>query len=179
MKQLLPSLRGTWNYLAAALLFLATGMDSNLLAQRAHHNERSESLIKHLHNDPDTRHGVTVADKALLEQALANPDFAERLATLRGPVYVMMHGIDFEPIQGITIGGRPVQLLDKGDLLAKNPSSFFILKDLQRTSSAAFVELVLHYDFDGSYNQSVEAEALLERVNGQWKNQELATKTIR
>jgi hypothetical protein len=155
------------------------GSANGLMAQSARQTDRTESLILDLQKDPNTRQAVTLADKALIEQALSNPDFAERLAQQRGPVYVMMHGITYEPIQGITVAGKSVQLIDKAELLEKNPSTFFILKDLQRTSNAAFVDLVMHYDFDGNYTQGIGAQALMERVDGQWEKQELATKIIR
>jgi hypothetical protein len=94
-------------------------------------------------------------------------------------VYVMMHGLEFENIPGMTAAGHRVELLDKESLTAMGPRMFFILKDIQRTPEAAYVNMVLHYDSDGTTEKSIEADMLMAKSAQEWVKQTTATKTNR
>lgn len=152
---------------------------SEMNAQTQRASAGADKMIKKLQTSPATRHSINNSDKSLIETALASAEFTEKLAAHQGTVYVMMHGLEFENLQGITAGDRPVELLDKAALLEKNPRMFFILKDIQRTSDVAYVDMVMHYDFDGSYEKSIESEMLMAKNAGQWQKQTLLTKTPR
>ena len=136
-------------------------------------------MIKCLDKNPAIRHSANSTDKMLIQTALNSPEFAERLAAHHGTVYVMMHGIEFENIQGITAKGNNVELLDKTSLLAKTPEMFFIITDIQRTPEVAYVDVVMYHDFKGGYENSIETEMLLAKTTQTWEKQPLQNKTTR
>lgn len=179
MKQKHPRSKTPRKATAFLLLCFALSAATEMNAQTKSNHTGTDQIIESLHKSPNARHAVDATDKSLIEKALSSPEFADRLATHRGTVYVMMHGLEFEKIQGITAAGNPVELLDKASITEKNPQMFFILKDLQRTPEVAYVDLVMHYDFDGSYEKSISAEMLLAHTGGEWEKQNLQTKTTR
>ncbi|HKL02034.1 MAG TPA: hypothetical protein VJ911_00110 [Cryomorphaceae bacterium] len=161
--------------------FLITAIFTShaLTAQDTGSQSNREAIIKALQVSKNTRSQVGPNDIELLEKALSNPKFANRIQELSGSIYVMMHGISHREISGFTYLGKPVELMDKSSLLALNPETFFIVKDFQRAANSAFIDMDLHYNFDGTYNTCIRAESLLTKSNGQWKSQEHSAKTTR
>lgn len=119
------------------------------------------------------------ADRALLETALGSPEFAERLQTLPEPVYVMMHGIEFEPISDLQVNGKNCVLLDKAGLYAINPEAFFIIKEFRRTAHLAYVDLMLESAPEGGPKKITGSEFMFAHSGERWEKQVLKHKIIR
>ncbi len=126
-----------------------------------------------------SRTAVDATDKALLETALGSPEFAERLKTIPEPVYVMMHGIEFEPISDLQAGGKNIVLLNKAGLNGKNPDAFFIIREFQRTAHLAYVDLVLESAPEGGPKEITGSEFMFARNGERWEKQVLKSKVIR
>lgn len=179
MKQTEPLKRGRlprWALPIAFAAFLTSGIAS---AQHTDAPHSKEAIIKSLQSTNSAKTEVGPSDQTILEKAMSNPEFSGKLEEVSGTIYVMMHGIAHQNISGFAFRGKPVELLDKTELLDIQPQHFFIVKDFQRNENSAFIDMDFHYNFDGTYNTYIQAESLLAKLNGQWTNQTHSSLTTR
>lgn len=173
MKQIDLPIRRIKNLCILGLLFSAVGTCGGLKAQQTALPQQKAQKETALLGTPQSQVAVSASDTALLAAALGSPEFAERLQTLSEPIYVMMHGIDFEPIAGLRSGGKALELLDKETLLAKNPDNYFIVKEFQRTERIAYVDLMLRCTSACNGKEAVSSEYMYARNGDGWEKQAL------
>lgn len=171
MKQTKHLKRGRVSRWALPIVFAAFLATGTAAAQHADAPHLKEAIIESLQSTNSAKTEVGPSDQTLLEKAMSNPEFLGKLEDVSGTIYVMMHGIAHQNISGFTFRGKPVELLDKTELLAVQPQHFFIVKDFQRNENSAFIDMDFHYNFDGTYSTYIQAESLLAKLNGQWTNQ--------
>ncbi|MCA1761609.1 MAG: hypothetical protein LC664_01220 [Flavobacteriales bacterium] len=166
---------------AGLLSFLAIlfATANQIHAQESFQASHAETAILALQTTNTSRNAVGPEDKSLLEKALQSVDFEEKRQEITTNIYVMMHGIEHRSIPNFTLDGKPVILLSKAALLAKNPRAFFIVKDIQRTANHAYIDIALHYDFEGNYENTIETELVLTKVGEQWTKQDFSQPSTR
>ncbi len=158
-------------------LIVSMGLSTVLSAQKASQFPAQAAALQYMQSSLSATTSIHRQDKDLLQEALNSPEFAQQLSSHQGDVLLMMHGLDFEPINDLIAHGKKVHLLSKSEVLERNPSLFFILNEIQRGEGSAYINLAMHPNFNGTYEECISASMTFAKSNGNWIKQEVQTKT--
>lgn len=144
-------------------------------AQERQQAGRTSELLQKMQANADYRTHVEEADKALLEQLLAHPDFEPYFTSGHAPSLLLMHGVTFSGIHTLLVNDVEVMLVGKAGLKAINPTQYFVLSDFRSGADVAYANVVLHTLDGESLASHIERSVLMSKKLDRWVSESLLT----
>lgn len=134
------------------VLFLFYSFFNTMNAQEHYNNEHSGEI-----------------PKEIIFQSLSNSNLWEE-STLNfnsvSTLYILNHGVELELPTNLELGGKPVVLINKGDIDALGNPPYFLFHTLNINDVNAFVRIYLSYDLNGERKTNNVEIYLLKTTNG-------------
>jgi hypothetical protein len=100
----------------------------------------------------------------ILQKCVDLPDlqkyFQDANGSLPGQLYVMQHGISFDPGISVTWNGKPLVFMEKQQIVSNGIDDYFLFHTFEISENSARVDFV--YNFKDATNQSKLVRVLLD-----------------
>ncbi|WP_074674517.1 hypothetical protein [Maribacter dokdonensis] len=105
----------------------------------------------------------------IITQSLSNPNLwkeSNLSFNTTSTLYVLNHGVDLDIPTNTIVSGKPVVLINKGDIYALGNPPYFLFHTLKIDDSKAFVRLYLSFDVNGKRKTNNTEIYFLKTQNG-------------